>query len=186
MHRRKWSPQVAEAWYRATGGQCYWCTRYLGPVAPRGRSWHLDHFYCLRDGGADEPWQLVAACQSCNLGKGTLDPFVWAEKLGVPLRCRRLDTQGLMCPVRGQGPDCGSHGPLVFWTPPLQSAAHRGIGHRAAWPCDRRSVLRVISPCMKCPILRPLRRCLGQSVWHWSQRLWSVVKRGVCRRRHRR
>lgn len=45
--------------------------RYCGARAPEARL-HVDRIVPVADGGATAAWNLVAACQECNLGKGTL------------------------------------------------------------------------------------------------------------------
>lgn len=45
--------------------------RYCGARAPEARL-HVDHIVPVADGGATAAWNLVAACQECSLGKGTL------------------------------------------------------------------------------------------------------------------
>ena len=43
--------------------------RYCGAKAP-DTVLHVDHIHPVADGGTNEPENLVAACGSCNLGKG--------------------------------------------------------------------------------------------------------------------
>ena len=50
----------------ASGGRCHYCGVVLHPI----RDFTVDHVLPVIGGGSDEPSNLVAACVSCNLGKG--------------------------------------------------------------------------------------------------------------------
>ena len=46
------------------------CCRYCGVAAGSGITLHVDHIVPVSKGGTDEPSNLCAACDTCNLGKG--------------------------------------------------------------------------------------------------------------------
>lgn len=51
--------------YDRSQGQCHYCST---PLTLDGR-WHVEHMLPQALGGPDEAWNLVAACQRCNLAK---------------------------------------------------------------------------------------------------------------------
>lgn len=53
--------------------RCFWCDSEIH----FGR--HTDHVVPRRAGGPDEPWNLVTACQPCNLAKSSKMPVRWAR-----------------------------------------------------------------------------------------------------------
>ncbi len=57
---RRWMAVRARV-LRRDGGVCHWCA---GPAD------HVDHLLPLALGGTDDDGNLVAACASCNLGRG--------------------------------------------------------------------------------------------------------------------
>lgn len=50
---------------------CYYCGV---PAAFGVRSLHIDHVIPIDLGGTNDPWNLVAACWDCNLGKTNTAP----------------------------------------------------------------------------------------------------------------
>jgi 5-methylcytosine-specific restriction endonuclease McrA len=70
--------------FRKTDGRCWWCGEPIYS-APRGsddiRAYTVDHILPIRDGGTNEPDNLVPACKRCNSRK---------ERRGVPYLRRVL------------------------------------------------------------------------------------------------
>lgn len=52
--------------YLRDGLACVWC----GAAVEEGLSLSLDHLRCYRDGGSNEPRNLVTACKRCNSARG--------------------------------------------------------------------------------------------------------------------
>lgn len=50
---------------------CYYCGI---PAALGLKVLHIDHVVPVKLGGTNDPWNLVAACWDCNLGKSALPP----------------------------------------------------------------------------------------------------------------
>jgi 5-methylcytosine-specific restriction endonuclease McrA len=59
--------------YKAQKGKCYWCSVKVGDT------YHVDHIKPLSRGGSNNPENLVIACPSCNLSKGSKLPHEWAQ-----------------------------------------------------------------------------------------------------------
>lgn len=55
-------------------GRCYWCNVKLGDT------YHVDHVIPLSRGGDDGPHNIVAACATCNLSKGSKLPHEWCGR----------------------------------------------------------------------------------------------------------
>lgn len=82
MRRERISVHLREEIFKASGGICSYChfpmTRSEGP-----RQFHIDHRVALTKGGSERRRNLVAACKTCNLRKGTKRPgeFLPAEDM---------------------------------------------------------------------------------------------------------
>lgn len=50
---------------------CYYCGT---PAALGVDQLHIDHVVPVALGGTNDPWNLIASCQGCNLGKGPTMP----------------------------------------------------------------------------------------------------------------
>lgn len=70
--RRHISKEKREAVWDKTGGFCHYCEtnlyRHAGPS-----EFHVDHVIPFIEGGSDELSNLVPACRTCNLKKGSND-----------------------------------------------------------------------------------------------------------------
>lgn len=55
------------------GGHCWWCAKQLHD------SWHVDHLIPVSAQGQDTYENLVAACQRCNLSRGTKSADAFAK-----------------------------------------------------------------------------------------------------------
>jgi 5-methylcytosine-specific restriction endonuclease McrA len=65
--------------YDRTQGRCFYCGIQLsfknyGKVGEKG-AWEVDHFIPLASNGADQPYNWVPACVSCNTEKADLLPW---------------------------------------------------------------------------------------------------------------
>jgi 5-methylcytosine-specific restriction endonuclease McrA len=65
--------------YDRTKGACFYCGKLLsfknyGQVGYTG-AWEVDHFIPLASNGADQPYNWVAACVSCNTEKSDMLPW---------------------------------------------------------------------------------------------------------------
>ena len=58
--------------WRRSLGKCYYCAKDL-PIADM----HIDHMLPAKRGGTNDMSNLVAACRSCNIGKGDRTPEEW-------------------------------------------------------------------------------------------------------------
>ena len=56
-------------------GRCYWCGEKTGP------DYHVDHVIPIARGGSNGPDNLVIACPTCNLSKGSKLPHEFADRL---------------------------------------------------------------------------------------------------------
>lgn len=57
--------------WRETKGHCVYCNRRLAIIALDQReSLTRDHLIPISANGPDAPWNLVAACQDCNVRRG--------------------------------------------------------------------------------------------------------------------
>jgi hypothetical protein len=67
------------------------CT-YCGRAAADGVVLHVDHIQSWADGGTDDPSNLTAACEDCNLGKRALSlPSIdFGVSLGATCETRRF------------------------------------------------------------------------------------------------
>lgn len=54
---------------------------YCGTTDKIGRCFVVEHVYPVSCGGADDPDNLVIACQSCNISKGPMTPDEWRSVL---------------------------------------------------------------------------------------------------------
>lgn len=61
--------------YRRQGGRCHWC----GDKA--GLDYHVDHVIPVSKGGSNGPDNLVIACPTCNLRKGSKLPHEFSDRL---------------------------------------------------------------------------------------------------------
>lgn len=68
-------------WGWKTRWHCVYCGRSTGLV--------IDHFVPLRNGGTNQPENLVPCCSRCNSSKQDRDPIAWMAAVGVPQR--RID-----------------------------------------------------------------------------------------------
>ena len=96
--RRKIPGHIVHAVHKATRGHCYYCKRSVGPATRRRDRWTVDHFRARVTGGPDHIGNYVCCCARCNGRKYRKDPFRFAMEGGyLPLRCRHIGTDGLMC-----------------------------------------------------------------------------------------
>lgn len=56
------------------------CCHYCGTTLRLDGAWHVEHQLPRSLGGTDEPLNLVAACSSCNLRKGTRTALEWVGR----------------------------------------------------------------------------------------------------------
>lgn len=56
---------------------CFYCKRPGGTI---------DHIVPLEKGGANEFWNMLPSCRSCNSSKGTKDLIEWLEETGRWMR----------------------------------------------------------------------------------------------------
>lgn len=78
--------------YQLQEGLCYFCGEPFLENA-KGTSYHADHYLPLIDGGKNDLSNIVLACPSCNLRKGTMDgdSFEYlARKIRWPDNRRKL------------------------------------------------------------------------------------------------
>lgn len=59
--------------YERQKGRCYWCGVKVG------ETYHVDHIVPLSRGGSNDPSNLVVACPTCNISKGSKLPHEWAK-----------------------------------------------------------------------------------------------------------
>lgn len=84
IKRRRYNsidPRKAAQVLKKTNGRCYYCgcalpedTLYCdngGKVYMQSRNWHVDHLVPYANGGTENIENLVPACKTCNLQKGT-------------------------------------------------------------------------------------------------------------------
>lgn len=68
-----------------TDGECFYCGKKLcinNRGFSRGKSaWEADHFVPFSRGGADQPYNFVAACVACNRAKRNLWPWRFDERV---------------------------------------------------------------------------------------------------------
>jgi len=57
-------------------GRCWWCGTDL-----KKSGYHVDHVIALANGGSNDPSNIVCACKTCNLQKGTKSPLDFAGRL---------------------------------------------------------------------------------------------------------
>ena len=83
--------QQRAAIFLSRGGQCYKCTRKLGPAD----DWDLDHIIALENGGTDDDANLAPCCDWCHTDKTADDHAMaghgrrMATKHCVPRRFRK-------------------------------------------------------------------------------------------------
>jgi len=63
------------AQYDSQKGRCWWCGCELNGT------YHADHRIPLAIGGSNSPENIVIACPTCNLSKGTKMPHEWNGRL---------------------------------------------------------------------------------------------------------
>lgn len=61
--------------YEQQGGRCYWCQKELNGI------YHIDHRIPLSRGGSNDASNLVIACPTCNMRKGSKLPYEWCGRL---------------------------------------------------------------------------------------------------------
>jgi 5-methylcytosine-specific restriction endonuclease McrA len=70
--------------------QCAYCRKPGSNMfGPDGNPWHMDHVVPISSGGADDPSNIVKACKTCNLEKGS--------KRMIPnflVQCGDMNTRG--------------------------------------------------------------------------------------------
>jgi hypothetical protein len=73
MDRKPLSKRVRFEIFKRDDFACQYC----GHSAPQVKL-HVDHLKPIRSGGTDDPWNLITACEGCNLGKsaGNLDQLI--------------------------------------------------------------------------------------------------------------
>lgn len=57
--------------YKAQRGKCYYCAKKVG------KKYHADHVIPLVRGGSNGPENIVIACPTCNISKGSKLPSEW-------------------------------------------------------------------------------------------------------------
>lgn len=65
-----YTAQDIQSQHNRQKGKCYWCHKKL-------EKYHIDHVIPLSRGGSNTPDNLVIACPTCNLKKGTKLPHEW-------------------------------------------------------------------------------------------------------------
>lgn len=70
------SPEDISSILSSQGGKCSYCRKTL-------KKWHVDHIHPLSKGGDNSRSNLQITCQTCNLKKGSLDPLVFAQRIGL-------------------------------------------------------------------------------------------------------
>ena len=72
-NERYMAPKLRDAIKARDGYVCHYC-KQTGDAqyGPDGRPWHIDHLIPVSRGGTDEPSNLVVACATCNIDKGTM------------------------------------------------------------------------------------------------------------------
>lgn len=55
---------------------CYWCEKACS------ENYHIDHYQPLSKGGKHELYNLVVACETCNVRKNAKDPYQFAQEVG--------------------------------------------------------------------------------------------------------
>lgn len=62
-------------------GKCATCKATLAKSGKR--TFHVDHVVPIKNGGSNWPDNLQLLCASCNVRKGAMDPYEWANKHGM-------------------------------------------------------------------------------------------------------
>ena len=107
-----------------TNNRCAYCGKSIN-----AQNMHIEHIHPLSKGGANDPSNLVAACKSCNMSKGTLslDKFrlvIWfrtkfaTSQKFTPAQIFDLSELGFFDNI----PEERNHTGFKFYYPPLNES----------------------------------------------------------------